>query len=144
MFTPERACFAGGHAKDGWMNKSLDDALRTAIGAHASWKIKLKATVASGISTVTSEDAKCDTCCSFGKWMHAPEQAHLHTDAQFSEINRLHRAFHQTAGEVIGAIEQHNETLAVQLLEADFMPQSEHLITELKNWLREVKAQQAA
>lgn len=121
--------------------QSLDKALRTAIGQHGAWKLKLKTAVTVGRATMPSHQAADAGCCEFGRWLSAPEQvAALGNSVQHKVISRLHTEFHACAGRIIAAIEQGDTVQAARLLDQEFTPQSDHLVAGLTKWSREAMA----
>jgi len=119
--------------------ETLATTLRSAIGKHGAWRLRLKTAVAVGHSNMTAQDAACAGCCEFGKWLSAPEQQRLAETPQFRVINRLHTEFHETAGRVIGAIDRGESVAAARLLDTEFAQQSEHLVAGLNKWHHEAQ-----
>ena len=116
----------------------LARALRDAIGKHGAWKLKLKTSVTLGKAIIPAAEAMRDDCCDFGRWLHAPEQkANYGQTVQYRVITRLHREFHQCAGSIMQQVESGNAAKAAQLIDAEFTPQSEHLVRGLNKWVSE-------
>lgn len=126
-------------------DQDLEKALRTAIGQHGAWRLKLKTAVTVGRATMTSQEAADHGCCAFGQWLGAPEQqARLGASVQHRVISRLHAEFHECAGQVIAAIERGDTRRAADLLDQDFTPKSDHLVAGLTKWSREAYQGSAA
>lgn len=119
-------------------NPHLAQTLRDAIGKHGAWKLKLKTSVTIGKAIIPAAEAMRDDCCDFGRWLHAPDQIKNYGQTvQYRVITRLHREFHQCAGNIMQEIESGNVAKAAKLIDTDFTPQSEHLVRGLNKWAHE-------
>lgn len=127
------------------MDDHLANHLRDAIASHFGWQLHMKSALQSGNSHTTSEEAaRCDLC-DFGKWLGDPQIVHDHGESvQYRVINRLHREFHQCAGEIIHKIEAGFLSDAQAMVATDFVPRSDHLIAGLTKWIREARRGEAA
>jgi len=85
---------------------TLERQIGDAIGAHGSWKLKLRRAVATGELPKRASDISCDDQCSFGKWLHGmgkdgPEGAGTY----FKSVVEAHAAFHREAGRIARLVE---------------------------------------
>ncbi len=74
--------------------------LDKAIAAHASWKAKLKAVIATGTSSMSIDQISADNRCDFGKWLNGDAPRSGRSADRRAEVVRLHAAFHQVAAKV--------------------------------------------
>ncbi len=124
------------------MNKDdLVNEINNAIGAHGSWKIKLRTAVNNGKSDQTPEDVKCDDKCVFGKWLSGDTiDSETRSGAPYQVIKRLHAEFHISASEVLRKAITGDKMGAVEILEGDFTACSEKLVRGLRKWKGEATA----
>jgi len=122
------------------MTKSLESSLLDAIGSHFGWQLHMKTALQNGKSSASSSEAgRCDHC-EFGKWLADPQVQHdLADTVQYRVIDRLHREFHQCAGQVIAEIEAGDLKAAQQSVDTEFQLRSKHLIAGLTKWIREIR-----
>jgi len=122
-------------------NNNLIKQINDAIGAHGSWKIKLRTAINKGHSTQNAADVRCDDKCAFGKWLHGPEiDAQTRTSIPYSVIKRLHAEFHVCAADVLKQATSGNVSGATELLEGEFSAKSEKLVRGLRKWKGEAAA----
>ncbi|MDF8335162.1 CZB domain-containing protein [Novosphingobium cyanobacteriorum] len=109
--------------------------IQAAIHAHLAWKVRLRAAVLSGTSTMTPEMAKRDDICAMGTWLYSPsfderaKQGHY-----FEDVIRAHALFHQAAGEVLHHARNGEKATAGQLMHEAFIPRSDRLVCLLEEW----------
>jgi len=122
-------------------NENLINQINNAIGAHGSWKIKLRTAVNKGKSEHSVEDVRCDDKCAFGKWIHGKEiDGPTRNGAPYNVIKRLHAEFHISAADVLKMATTGNPTGAAELLDGDFAARSEKLVRGLRKWKGEAAA----
>jgi methyl-accepting chemotaxis protein len=69
-----------------------------AVGAHGTWKLRLKEAIHTGNSGLNPETVRRDDACEFGKWFHALPRSHRSTP-EGRKVQSLHEEFHSvTAG----------------------------------------------
>jgi hypothetical protein len=119
----------------------LEAAIRTAIGAHGAWKLKLKTTVSTGRSDSTPEIVRRDDQCEFGKWLHGQGvDSATRAGMPYQVVRRLHAEFHQCAGRVLALGLDGKKSEASQLLEGEYTARSEKLVTALSKWRGELQS----
>lgn len=116
-------------------NENLINQINNAIGAHGSWKIKLRTAVNKGNSEHSVEDVRCDDKCAFGKWLHGTDiDGPTRAGAPYNVIKRLHAEFHLCAADVLKMATTGNTPGATALLDGDFAARSEKLVRGLRKW----------
>lgn len=75
--------------------------LDKAIGAHGSWKTRLKTAIETGKIEVSIDTIKVDNQCAFGKWFYGstlnPQDK---TSTHYKTVKELHAEFHKIAAKV--------------------------------------------
>ncbi|MGB8813918.1 MAG: CZB domain-containing protein [Paracoccaceae bacterium] len=118
----------------------LRSAIRAAIGAHGTWKLRLKTAITSGRGDITPDIAACDNRCDFGRWLYSPDvDANVRTGLPYKEVRRLHADFHTCAGEVLRQATTGNAAKASSLLDGDFADKSDKLKTSLSKWMTDLR-----
>jgi hypothetical protein len=116
-------------------NEQLHNQINNAIGAHGSWKIKLRIAINKGKSDHSIEHVRCDDTCTFGKWIYSAEIGEpTRQSTPYNVIKRLHAEFHVCAAEVLKMATSGNTAGAANLLEGDFTARSEKLVRGLRKW----------
>lgn len=119
-------------------NTDLSPQIRKAIGAHGTWKLKLKSAINTGRVSMSPEEVTCHKCCEFGQWL---EGSSIHPQVKqrkpYQVIHRLHREFHETAGEIMRLVKIGDEQGAVILLSNEYAEKTDKLSRALLKWLRE-------
>ena len=77
--------------------------LDNAISAHAAWKTKFRAAIASKEAMDAVTIGK-DNCCELGKWLHGEGGGLYGTKPEFTALIQSHKVFHVEAGKVAGLI----------------------------------------
>ena len=122
-------------------NARVVEEINKALFAHGAWKMRLREAISKGLSELPIEDAKRDDCCAFGKWLHSANlDADLRGSATHQAIISLHKAFHQSAGQVLEEAVQDHQDKAVSLLKGEFGECSQTLIVALTKWKRELSS----
>jgi methyl-accepting chemotaxis protein len=91
--------------------------INRAIGAHGMWKNRLKGAISNGGSDVKADTAGRDDACEFGKWLASVPASQR--DAHWSKVSELHKAFHQTVGDVLRKLEAGDKASAEKLTAND-------------------------
>jgi len=119
-------------------DENLIKQINDAIGAHGSWKIKLRTAINKGQSTQSIEEVRCDDKCAFGIWLYGPDiDPETRTGVPYNVIKRLHAEFHLCAADVLKLATTGDRAGAVELLEGDFSEKSEKLVRGLRKWKNE-------
>ncbi|HBQ35495.1 MAG TPA: hypothetical protein DD729_01420 [Rhodobacteraceae bacterium] len=119
----------------------LINQINNAIGAHGSWKIKLRTAVNKGKSEHSVDDVRCDDKCPFGKWLHGSDiDSETRSSVPYNVIKRLHAEFHVCAADVLTKAISGETAAATQALEGDFAAKSEKLVRGLRKWKGEAAA----
>ena len=127
------------HANVTMQNSELVEQINDAIGAHGMWKMRLRTSINSGKSDVTSAIASCDDQCNFGKWLQGRGITEdLRAGMPYTVVKRLHAEFHRSAGTVLRHVERGEAEAAQAALEAEFTDRSEILVRALNKWKREL------
>jgi hypothetical protein len=71
-----------------------------AFVAHAFWKERLEAAIATGKSDTTPEQAGVDNRCAFGRWLYSLPDVEQELD-HFKKVKTLHANFHREASKVL-------------------------------------------
>ncbi|HHI71599.1 MAG TPA: hypothetical protein ENJ91_11390 [Rhodobacteraceae bacterium] len=122
-------------------NEQLINQINNAIGAHGSWKIKLRTAINKGKSEHTVDEIRCDDKCAFGKWLYGPDiDAQTRAGAPYNVIKRLHAEFHQCAANVLHKATSGDMKGASEVLEGEFTAKSEKLVRGLRKWKGEASA----
>lgn len=75
-----------------------------AIGAHATWKRRLKTAIETGQTDIDPNTAATDNQCEFGKWLYsiAARLSPTEKGADFDTVRKLHAEFHRCAADTLG------------------------------------------
>lgn len=107
-----------------------------AIGAHGSWKQKLRIAIDTGICESTPEKVRCDNNCSFGKWLHERIDPSVKVSQYYKDAVVLHAEFHREAGDILEMAlnGQKEEALELIKLGSYFSKKSSALTKTLQDW----------
>jgi len=134
---PDRAIMGGGLKT--MSDEVLINQINNAIGAHGSWKIKLRTAIRNGKSELSIDDIRCDSNCAFGKWIHGTDiDAPTRNGAPYKVIKRLHAEFHVCAANVMQMATSGKTEAATNLLEGEFSAKSVKLVRGLNKWKGEI------
>lgn len=112
-----------------------------AIAAHMVWKKRLIEAINSGQVRYSPIVAALDRECAFGKWLYGPAIGdEIRATRPYAVVQRLHAAFHRTAGKILTDVEQGRIKEAQLALHGQFEGQSELLMRALRKWRRELMA----
>ena len=122
---------------------SSRDEIQVAVQTHAAWVGRLRTAIEeSGTSATGSEFALlkvgADDQCSFGRWLYGdsiPER--LRMTSRYSEIRRVHAAFHAAASDALGLASAGLQTDAHEAVKL-FADLSDDLIQVLEAWQAEM------
>ncbi|WP_088306772.1 CZB domain-containing protein [Novosphingobium sp. B 225] len=110
-----------------------------AITAHMVWKQRLIDAITSGQLRFSPIAAGSDRECAFGKWLLADKlDPQVKASRPYAVVQRLHTAFHRTAGKILTDVEQGRIKDAQLALSREFEAQSDLLIRALQKWRREL------
>jgi hypothetical protein len=114
----------------------LDTAIQAALAAHAAWKERLQAAIASGTADVTPDQVRVDDACAFGKWLHGPEAEKYRHTAAFRRVHDLHEQFHVAAAAVLERALAGDAAAATALMRvgSEFQRLSARLSQALLDW----------
>ena len=113
--------------------------INNAIGAHGTWKLRLRTAIRSGRGDISSHVAGCDDQCAFGKWLYGPDlDTHTKQGMPYHVVKRLHAEFHQSAGSVLAYVEAGRRNEAEMAMEGEFTQRSEKLVRALTKWKGEL------
>ncbi|WP_374283139.1 CZB domain-containing protein [Novosphingobium sp.] len=113
-----------------------------AIAAHMVWKKRLVAAIDSGQVRYSPIIAGSDRECAFGKWLYGPGLGEEIRDTRpYAVVQRLHAAFHRTAGKILTQVEQGRIKDAQLALRGEFESESDLLLRALQKWRRELITQ---
>jgi CHASE3 domain sensor protein len=106
-----------------------------AIGAHGTWKNRLKRAIDTGTSDIAPEKVSADDQCEFGKWLHSLPETDRQSD-EYQQAKALHACFHQEAGEVLRLALGGEKQRAMQCLAVGgpFGTASEQLTAQMMAW----------
>ena len=125
-------------------NDGMREAIRDALGAHGAWKLRLKTAAVTGRGDITSDHARCDDRCAFGRWLYSDTlSAGQRADKPYQVVRRLHAEFHETAADVLAAAEHGDKQKAQTILGSEFEFRSEILKRALVKWLGELSQAEA-
>jgi len=114
---------------------SIFDQVTVAMGSHRQWKQRLQAAIQTGQSAFTPARIGVDHQCDFSRWLHQLPPATKGTE-HWREVQRLHAAFHQEAGRVLGLALQGAQAEAAQRLAfgGPFASASAGLTSAMMKW----------
>lgn len=122
------------------MTTPLEAALKDAIAAHGTWKLKLRTSVNSGKAAQSADEIACHTCCAFGIWMHDPRIVDEHgASIPYRVIDRLHAEFHAVAADITDLVIAGDVNRAKTMLETTFNEHSTHLVRGMTKWIKEAR-----
>ncbi len=115
---------------------SVRETIDKAIGAHGSWKQKLRTAIDTGESEARPENVKKDYNCSFGKWLHERIDPSTKSSSYYKEVVELHAEFHQEAGDILDISLKGNKDEASERIKlgSNFSKVSADLTRKMKEW----------
>ncbi len=123
--------------------ESMERELRNALAAHGVWKRKLRAAIETGRSMIDPAIAHRDDCCPFGKWLNGPTIApQIRESESYRRVARLHREFHEAAGNVLELVARGEREQADAFLGSTFALSSSRLTMAMTRWHRELRKDQ--
>jgi hypothetical protein len=114
---------------------ALEDEIVKAIGAHAVWKMRLKAAIDTGQSEFQVAVVQQDNQCPFGKWLYAA-QANVRASADYKKVQEMHARFHREAASVLELALKGNKAEAEKRMAVGgaFAQLSSELIAAMTAW----------
>lgn len=113
--------------------------IKAGIGAHGTWKMKLKTAITTGKSDLDPKVVRCDDKCTLGKWLHGSSIDPATRMGMPYKVNkRVHAEFHECAARVVELIQQGDSRRASELLEGEFTEKSEKVVRALNKWRGEL------
>ncbi len=115
------------------------EAIDKAIGAHGTWKNRLKAAIDTGQSDLTPDVVATDNQCAFGKWLHSLP-ADVQHSAKCQDVKKLHACFHREAAGVLDLALGGEKEKAMECVAFDggFTKASAQLTQAMLEWKREL------
>ena len=110
-----------------------------AIGAHGTWKLRLRSAIRTRSADITSATASCDDKCAFGQWLYGSQiDPATRASIPYGVVRRLHADFHRSAGNVLFLVERGKSEEAEALMTGEFAQRSEKLVRALNKWKGEL------
>lgn len=120
-------------------NTDMVAAIKTGLGAHGAWKLKLRTAISTGRSEHTPHTVSCDDKCEFGKWLYGPTiGVEIRRALPYQVVRRLHAEFHTCAGRVLTLAVANRKPDAMALLEGEYTERSDKLVRALTKWRNEI------
>jgi hypothetical protein len=121
-------------------NESMINEIRTAIGAHGIWKLRLKTALTTGKVDFNAADLACDDKCDFGRWLHGPNiPPQVRSGGHYDVVRQKHADFHKALAQTVDAAMKGNTALSATLLDGAFEEKSRALAGEMQNWMKELR-----
>lgn len=122
---------------------SLQQMIVDALNAHDNWKRRLHAAIATSSADVSVEQASADNVCAFGRWLYDDVPWRARKAWDYSNVRKLHAAFHQEAGKVLAlALGGRSEEAIVAMSHGSpFFETSERLGFALRDWYGRIDGQ---
>lgn len=107
-----------------------------AIGAHGSWKLKLRNAAQNGSLPKPAADIATDNQCAFGKWLYSMQSnPEIANSDQYRKVVTAHAKFHSEAGRIAKLIENGRPDFALKEMDSRaFTEASEILKKEMMTW----------
>lgn len=116
-------------------NRDLVYAIDDAMVAHNAMRRTLIFAINLNNQEKTPEEIGSDDHCAFGHWLHGHSlDAETKTHKPFQVVDRLHREFHRTAGEVATLARDGQRDEALALIDGEYAERSDTLMRALKKW----------
>lgn len=114
-----------------------------ALAAHENWKRRLHSAIATGESDVSVEQASVDNACAFGKWLYGGVPWRAQKSWDYTNVRKLHAAFHVEAGRVLAlaVMGRPEEAIASMSHGSAFAANSERLAFALRDWYGRIEGQ---
>ena len=115
--------------------------IKTAIGAHGAWKMKLKTAITTGKTDLDPNVLRCDDQCALGKWLHGSSiDLQTRMGMPYKVNKRVHAEFHECAARVVELVLKHENAKAAALLEGEFTEKSDKVVRALNKGRGELLA----
>jgi hypothetical protein len=120
-------------------NQQIIDEIKKAIGAHGTWKLKLRTAISLGRSDAEPTQVQCDNLCDFGKWLYGPTIDEVtRAGMPYQVVKRLHAEFHECAAKVLKLALDGQKDAAEALMVSEYNERSDKLIRALTKWRTEL------
>lgn len=123
--------------------EALDGMIDAALAAHESWKQRLRSAIETGTCEISVETASLDDQCAFGRWLvdGVPWRARKSWD--YTNVKRLHAAFHEEAGRVLhlAVNGMPHDAVGAMTNSTPFAAASERLGYALSDWRQRIHGQ---
>ena len=120
-------------------NVAMVEQINNAIGAHGSWKLKLRVAMSTGSSEIDPEKACKDDRCPFGRWIHGDTIDSATSQGKpYQVVRRLHAEFHESAANVLRNALSARKVEAEKVFTGEFTERSEKLVRALTKWKGEL------
>ena len=121
------------------------EAIEKAIGAHGTWKNRLKSAIDTGRSDVSPDTAASDNQCAFGQWLYSLPAGVLQSP-NCKNVKELHACFHREAAGVLDLVLGGERDQAIECVAFDgkFPKASAQLTQAMLEWKRELSGPPAA
>ena len=122
---------------------SLHEQIKSAIGAHGLWKVRLKQAIDSGGNGLSVNVVRDDHKCAFGTWLHGSNfQPGVTQSENYRSCVELHRRFHCAAADVLSLVIAGKKQDATAALGArgEFSRISAELTNAMMSWLSEAQS----
>lgn len=117
------------------MSQQISAILEQALSDHMEWKIKLRMSVNSGAQDIDADHVCRDDCCAFGKALRSEAfSPAVQQSLPYQVVNRLHKEFHVSVGNVVRTVQSGDQLGARALMEQDFVPRTTKLEAALRKW----------
>lgn len=117
---------------------NITEQIEKAIGAHGSWKVKLRQSI-DGTLELNPFEVAMDNRCEFGKWLYSLAGTAAASDPHYKAVLELHRVFHKVAGGVVTKVKAGDKASAessIGLL-GDYTKASNELTAKMMEWKRQ-------
>lgn len=109
------------------------DQINAAVGAHGSWKFRLRQEVSRGTAGNIVNEAGDYNNCAFGKWLRSLDVTERNRP-EAAEVIKLHQAFHNCARQVATECGCGHSDAAKTLLEGELTNLSKQLTSAMTRW----------
>lgn len=117
-------------------SSEIREDIENALGAHALWKMRLRAAIHQGKIETAVADIARDDRCEFGKWLYGPAVPNnARASSHFATVVRLHAEFHKVAAQIAElAVSGSKEAATKRLNSGDYTRTSEELARAMRAW----------
>jgi hypothetical protein len=116
------------------MSTEIIKEIDKAIQAHLRWTARLRTTIQHNI--LTYEEVSNHKACAFGEWIVSKENEYVE-DKNFQSVVRLHKEFHDIAGEIVNLTNVGMTKEATLKLDGAYNRASSNLVLAMVKWREE-------